>query len=173
MLTPATIAKHPIHPMLITFPVGLWFFSLVCDIVFLAGSHASVWATVAFYSMVGGFIGALAAAVPGLIDLLSLKSPKIRRIGLYHMGLNLTAVALYAINIYLRISQPAMVTVAFALSLAGILLITVSGWLGAEIVHVHGVGVVTQGVAKPILRRRSGCDPLKEDCKPQWETEEV
>ena len=76
MQTPATIARHPIHPMLITFPVGLWIFSLVCDIVFLAGSHAPVWETVAFYSMVGGILGALAAAVPGFIDLLSLKNPK-------------------------------------------------------------------------------------------------
>jgi len=173
MQTPATIAKHPIHPMLIVFPVGLWIFSLACDIAFVFGSHAAVWATVAFYSMVGGFLGALAAAVPGLIDLLSLKDHKVRRLGITHMVINLTAVALYAANIYLRVSNPGQTTSAFVLSVFGVGLIAVSGWLGGEIVHVHGVGVVT---AKPerklTLKQRSGCDPLKEDC-PQWETEEV
>jgi predicted membrane protein DUF2231 len=68
--TPASIGKHPIHPMLIVFPIGLWIFSLACDLIRLAGAPGDAWATVAFFSMVGGFIGALCAAVPGFIDLL-------------------------------------------------------------------------------------------------------
>src|SRR5688572_22724486 len=71
MRTPASVAGHPIHPMLIVFPVGLLIFSLVCDLISLVVTDDSVWATVALYTMVGGFIGALLAAVPGLIDLLS------------------------------------------------------------------------------------------------------
>ena len=172
MQTPASIARHPIHPMLVTFPVGLWIFSLVCDIVFLAGSHAGVWETVAFYSMVGGLLGALAAAVPGLVDLISLKASRARRIGLFHMGINLTAVALYAVNIYLRIMDPGRVQAAFVLSVIGVALIAVSGWLGGEIVHVHGVGVVTPSSARLVARPRSQCDPAREDCR-HWETEEV
>jgi uncharacterized membrane protein len=70
MRTPASISKHPIHPMLIVFPIGLWIFSLVCDLLHLAGASGDAWLTVAFYSMVGGLIGALCAAVPGFIDLL-------------------------------------------------------------------------------------------------------
>jgi len=159
--------------MLVTFPIGLWIFSLVCDLVFLFGSGASVWSTVAFYSMVGGTVGALAAAVPGLIDLLSLKEPKIRRIGIIHMLINLTAVVLYVINLYLRISDPTRITGAFALSVIGVGLIAVSGWLGGEIVHVHGVGVVTHGPDKVSHKSRLKCDPLREDCKPQWETEKA
>jgi uncharacterized membrane protein len=171
MQTPASIARHPIHPMLVTFPIGLWIFSLICDIVFLTGSHAAVWATVAFYSMAGGILGALAAAVPGLIDLFSLKSQKVRRLGFTHMAINLTAVVLYAINIYLRISDPARVTGAFALSVAGVALIAVSGWIGGEIVHVHGVGVVAHGRERlPVPK--SGCDPRTEECT-RWETDEV
>jgi uncharacterized membrane protein len=60
MRTPASIVKHPIHPMLIVFPIGLWIFSLICDLIRLAGASPDVWATVAFYSMVGGLIGASA-----------------------------------------------------------------------------------------------------------------
>ena len=73
MRTPASILKHPIHPMLIVFPIGLWIFSLACDLIRLAGASGDAWSTVAFFSMVGGFIGALCAAVPGFIDLLFYK----------------------------------------------------------------------------------------------------
>lgn len=51
MRTPASIGKHPIHPMLIAFPIGLWIFSLVCDLVYLGGGQANIWATVALYAV--------------------------------------------------------------------------------------------------------------------------
>src|SRR6476661_2694429 len=70
--TPANIAGHPIHPMLVTIPIGLWIFSFVCDLAFVFGRGAPVWSTVALYTMAGGIVGALAAAVFGFIDLLSL-----------------------------------------------------------------------------------------------------
>jgi uncharacterized membrane protein len=73
MRTPASIFKHPIHPMLIVFPIGLWIFFLACDLIRLAGAPGDEWSAVAFFSMVGGFIGALCAAVPGFIDLLFYK----------------------------------------------------------------------------------------------------
>ena len=66
MRTPANIAKHPIHPMLIPIPIGLWIFSLVCDLIQAAGSADPAWPTVALYTMGGGIVDALAAAVPGL-----------------------------------------------------------------------------------------------------------
>jgi hypothetical protein len=73
MRTPASIFTHPIHPMLIVFPIGLWIFSLACDLIRLAGASGDAWSIVALFSMVGGFIGALCAAVPGFIDLLFYK----------------------------------------------------------------------------------------------------
>ena len=108
MRTPASIFKHPIHPMLIVFPIGLWIFSLACDLIRLAGASGDAWSTVAFFSMIGGLIGALCAAVPGFIDLLFYKggAPPVKKIALTHMAINLTAVVLYAINIWLRASGP-------------------------------------------------------------------
>src|SRR5687768_7744905 len=105
MRTPASIAKHPIHPMLVTIPIGLWLFSLVSDLVFRFGGGGDQWQTVAFYAMVGGVVGALLAAIPGIIDMLSLpKYPK--RTAITHMALNLTVVALYVINIFVRLGNP-------------------------------------------------------------------
>ena len=147
MRTPASISKHPIHPMLIVFPIGLWIFSLACDLIRLAGVPGDAWITVAFYSMVGGLIGALCAAVPGLIDLLYYKggTPPVKKIALTHMTINLIVVALYAINIWLRSStlgiKDASMSTPVLLSIIGVALLFVSGWLGGQMVHVYGVGV--------------------------------
>jgi uncharacterized membrane protein len=147
MRTPASISKHPIHPMLIVFPIGLWVFSLACDLIRLAGASGDAWITVAYYSMVGGFIGALCAAVPGLIDLIYYKggAAPVKKIALTHMSINLIVVALYAINIWLRAGEPgikgANMSVPVLLSILGVALLCVSGWLGGQMVHVYGVGV--------------------------------
>jgi uncharacterized membrane protein len=141
MRTPASIARHPLHPMLIVFPVGLWLFSLVCDIAMLAGATSPGWQPAAFYTMVGGLIGALAAAVPGFIDLLSLRAASVRRIALTHMTLNLVVVALYAVNIWLRMQATTDMRLPVLLSVVAVILLAVSGWLGGEMVHVHRVGV--------------------------------
>jgi uncharacterized membrane protein len=133
--------------MLIIFPIGLWIFSSACDLIRLAGASADAWSTVAFFSMIGGLIGALCAAVPGFIDLLFYKGgvPPVKKIGLTHMAINLTAVVLYAINIWLCASGPTNLGTSLSapvvLSIIGVALLFVSGWLGGQMVHVYGVGV--------------------------------
>ena len=147
MRTPASVFKHPIYPMLIAFPIGLWIFSLVCDLVRLAGASSETWSTIAFFSMVGGLIGALCASVPGFIDLFFYKGglPPVKKTALTHMTINLTAAILYAINIWLRASNPVIVGTSLSLpvvlSIIGVALIFVSAWLGGQTVHVYGVGV--------------------------------
>ena len=141
MRTPASIAGHPIHPMLIVFPVGLLIFSLICDLISTRSADPATWALVAFYTMVGGFIGALVAAVPGLIDLLSLADKAIKKTAITHMSINLVAVALYAVNIWLRASATTNTGTPLLLSVVGVALLAVSGWLGGKMVHEHGVGV--------------------------------
>src|SRR3954468_9191117 len=101
MQTPASIARHPIHPMLVPIPIGLWIFSFVCDLFHASGASAEAWTTVALYTMAGGIIGALLAALPGLVDLLSLPEGP-RSTAIKHMALNLTIVALYIINFAMR-----------------------------------------------------------------------
>jgi uncharacterized membrane protein len=139
MRTPANIAKHPIHPMLVAIPIGLWIFSFVCDIVPLLGGTSENWPVVARYTMVGGIIGALVAAVPGFIDMLALPWAT-KRIALMHMAINLTVVALYVVNVYLRARHVESHTPVW-LSFIAILMLVGSGWLGGKMVYVHGVAV--------------------------------
>jgi len=145
MISKVSIAKHPIHPMLVPLPIGLWIFSLVCDIIFLT-NREPVWSTIAFYSMAGGIIGALLAALPGLLDLLAIPPSPPKRIGLWHLGINLGVVALYLVNfLWRRQLADHWSTGPFALSILAVLLLCVSGWLGGEMVYVHGVAVVPAG----------------------------
>jgi uncharacterized membrane protein len=133
--------------MLIVFPIGLWVFSLVCDLIRLSGVTGDAWSTVAFFSMVGGFVGALCAAVPGFIDLLYYKggAPPVKKIALTHMAINLTVVVLYALNIWLRASVRSSISTGMStpvvLSIIGVKLLVVPGWLGGQMVHVYGVSV--------------------------------
>lgn len=137
--TPARIGKHPIHPMLVALPIGLWIVALVFDIVYAISSNP-LWRTLAFWNVGAGIIGALLAAVPGFVDYLDLDG-RARRIATYHMVLNLAAVAIFAVNWYVRTRVPADSWWPLALSVIGVVGITVSGWLGGELVYVERVGV--------------------------------
>lgn len=141
MASPASFKGHPIHPMLVVFPLGLWTFSLVCDVVYLFGWGGAAWASAALYAIGGGVVGALLAAIPGLIDLLSLKEPRTRRIGILHMVVNLAAVAVFAFDFWLRLDAGTGAGLPVLLSILGVALISLSGWLGGELVYVHGVAV--------------------------------
>lgn len=144
MRTPANIAGHPIHPMLVTIPIGLWIFSLVADLIALRSDAPETWALVALYALIGGIVGALAAALPGLIDLLSLKDRAIKKTALVHMSLNLAIVALYVVNALLRWDTTAVGGLPLALSVLAIAMLAVSGWLGGKMVYLAGVGVSTE-----------------------------
>jgi uncharacterized membrane protein len=133
-----SIAGHPIHPMLVTLPIGLWIFSLVCDLAF-AGTGNAQWQTTAYLTLGGGIVGALLAAVPGLIDLLSLHEGTERRTGILHMVLNLAIVAVQAINFWLRTLADYNVGLTLGLSVVAVVALVVSGWLGGHLVHVLGV----------------------------------
>jgi uncharacterized membrane protein len=142
MKSRASIAGHPIHPMLVTFPIGLWGFSFVADLIYLVqGGSNPVWASVAYYAMAGGIIGALVAAVFGFIDLLLVTVGQTRRIGIMHMTLNLIVVVLYAINLFVRTGSQGVGKGLVWLSALSILLLVTSGWLGGELVFRYGVGV--------------------------------
>jgi uncharacterized membrane protein len=145
MRTPASIAGHPIHPMLVPIPIGLWIFSLVSDLVHVGGGTAA-WGTVALFTMGGGIVGALAAALFGFIDMLSLP-PGPRKTALVHMAINLAVVALFVLNFWLRLHtespEPGKL---IWLSIIAIGLLVISGWLGGKLVYEHGVGVDTKAL---------------------------
>jgi uncharacterized membrane protein len=126
--------------MLVALPMGLWVFALVCDVMHAATAD-TVWQTVAIYCIAGGIVGALVAAVPGLIDYLSIDEAAMKRIANFHLALNLGAVVIFAINLWLRFRLPADSYLPLGMSLVGVLAIGIGGWLGGEMVYVKGMAV--------------------------------
>ena len=138
MASKASIAGHPIHPMLVGIPIGLFVFAMVADLASMVNGASDAWRTVAFYCIGGGIVGALLAAPFGLIDLLSIRDERAKKIGIMHMGINLAVVALFVINFILR-WQGASNATPFLLTVLAVVLLLVSGWLGGEMVFRHGV----------------------------------
>lgn len=136
----ASVAKHPIHPMLVVIPLGLWTAALALDVV-AAVTTNTMWRTIAFWNIVGGIIGALLAAVPGFVDYFTLQG-RIARIATWHMVLNLAAVALFTLNAFVHVRVGIESWWPLVLSIIGVLGVFVSGWLGGEMVYVERMGVV-------------------------------
>ena len=143
MSTPASIAKHPIHPMLVAIPIGLWIFSMAADLIFLFGWGSLMWKTVALYTIAGGIVGALMAAVPGFIDFTSITDRRVRKIAVSHMVANLTVVVLFGLSFWLRLVNP-LGRLPIAVSAIATVLLVLGGWLGGHMVFVHGMGVAEQ-----------------------------
>jgi uncharacterized membrane protein len=158
MASPASIKKHPVHPMLVGLPIGLWVFALVCDIVAEAGG-SGVWSTIAFYCVAAGIGGAVMAAVPGLVDYFSIDEAEMKRIANFHLIANSVALLIFAVNLWARYALPAGSRVPLILSLLGVAGIGIGGWLGGEMVYVKGMAVQAvedlsrKSNEKPRLRR--------------------
>jgi uncharacterized membrane protein len=142
MESKASIRKHPVHPMLVAFPIGLWTFAFVCDIVY-AVSPGRIWQDMALYTLLGGVLTALLAAIPGFIDYLAITDRNVKRVATIHMVLNLLAVAIFIFNLGLRLNPPARAGIQpIVISAIGIAFIVVSGWFGGTLVYKHRVGVI-------------------------------
>jgi uncharacterized membrane protein len=140
MSSPASIARHPLHPILIPLPIGLWVFSLVADLVFLFGWGGPAWKEVAWYTIGGGIVGAVLAAVPGLIDFFSITDRRAGRVALFHLVCTVTALLVFVISFVFRYRDP-LGAGPVVVSAIGVIVLGIGGWLGGELVFVHGMGV--------------------------------
>ncbi len=138
----ARLFGHPIHQMLIVFPLGLLATAAIFDVIHLVTNNPR-WTEIAYWLIAAGIIGGLTAAVFGLIDWLGIPAnTRAKRIGLLHGGGNVVVVVLFAGSWLLRRDNPtAPETLALILSFLGVGLALFTGWLGGELVSRLGVGV--------------------------------
>lgn len=139
---------HPFHPILVTVPIGAWVASVVFDIVALASNEEEATFAEGAYWLIGiGIIGAVLAAVFGLMDLLNIaRGTRAFKVGLTHMTINLTVVILFAVDFAIRASQgyEESSVGTFVLSLVALALLGVSGWLGGMLAYHYGVRVAAE-----------------------------
>ena len=143
MRSRAAIAGHPLHPAVVTIPVGAFTVALVADAVRLLGGGNGGWAVTAKYAIWVGLVGALLAALLGFVDYFRVTmSAAGRRLANIHMVLNLVAVVLYAASCWLRDAAGDPPDLAVLLSTVAFFLLLGSGWLGGEMAFKHKIGVV-------------------------------
>ena len=142
MQAKARLFGHPIHQMLIVFPLGLLATGVIFDVIHLV-TGGPRWAEVAYWMITAGIIGGLAAAPFGFADWLGIPGgTRAKRIGLLHGGGNLIVVFLFAASWVLRRDNPTVPeTLALIPSFLGAGLAMLTGWLGGELVDRLAIGV--------------------------------
>ena len=135
----ATVAGHPIHPILVTFPIGCFVAAVVCDIV-------SIWAGVAFWAamstaLIGfGIAGTLIAGFFGFVDYLSAPmSAAAKSVGAWHLTVMVCVAIVFGVAFALRVGAHAT-PAGYVLTVAGAVLLVVGGTLGGSLAHRHLVG---------------------------------
>ena len=151
-MTGARIAGHPIHPILVGIPIGLCTFSVFADIIRLAGLGKAVWFDVAVYAIAGGIVGSLVAAIPGLVDYLTVTDARVRDMAFAHVIAALFVVAIFGWSLWQRWEGDHGLG-PVAVSIVGVLLLGVVGWLGGEMVFVHGMGMDAAAAAPRAQRK--------------------
>ena len=151
MYSKARIAGHPIHPMLVHFPIALFLGGLLALLAHM-GTGELFWYRVSYIAILAGAVGAVAAAVVGTIDLFAgiPRGTPARATGLKHMALNVVALVVFAtVGFLMNGSYHAHldntlneldVTLPLVLSIGGALVLAVSGTLGSKLAYKHHVG---------------------------------
>ena len=164
----ASIAGHPIHPMLIPFPIALFLAAFVCDLVFWGTRNAS-WGDAALWLLGAGLITAALAAIAGLTDFLGERQIREMSTAWWHAGGNVVVVLVELGNWYLRYAQGtgAILPTSVILSAVAVALLVFTGWLGGHMVYRERVGVADQaGANEPTWMheraQRGPAEPLRQ-----------
>jgi uncharacterized membrane protein len=152
MYSKARVAGHPIHPMIVGFPIA-FYTATVATLLAYVGTHEAFWYRVAMIANLAGIATALVAVVPGAIDLFALPArSRARATGLKHAGFNLIATGLFVVTallLYRSWTHRMMVngeylfeaTIPLAMSVVAWVSMVIAGSLGWTLVQTHHVGV--------------------------------
>lgn len=138
----ARLLGHPIHPMLIPFPIAFFIGAFLADLAYVALLD-TFWAGAAFWLLAAGLAGAALAALAGFTDFLGDRRIRALRDAWIHMLGNVTLVLIELVNLLLRLGDPAgpLPAPGLYLSAAAFLLLGLTGWKGGDLVYRHRVGI--------------------------------
>lgn len=144
----AAIGGHPIHPVLVSFPIAFLVGGLVSDLAYWR-TDDTFWARASLWLIAAGVMTGLLAAVFGFIDFVTIRRARHTPGWIHFLG-NLTAVVLSAVSVWLRLGNPEGAVMPWGLTLSGLvaLILLVTGWLGGELTFRYKIGVV-EGKHRP------------------------
>lgn len=142
----ASIAGHPIHPLLVPLPIGFLVGALITDVTYTMSTWW-MWAYASSWLLGAGIVTALLAALAGFTDFFGDRRIRALRKAWYHMIGNLVAVVLAIVNfiVHTRDGAAAVIPLGVTLSAITVLLLLFNGWMGGELVFRHRVGVRSAG----------------------------
>jgi uncharacterized membrane protein len=146
MKTIASFAGEPIHPMLVHYPIALWTTSVITDALYFFQRNSSLM-LISKFLIAAGIVGALLAALPGIVDWTTISDRAAKRTGNLHLVLNVSALLLFGVSLYLRMKNYGaplvnfQLKVPFVVSLVGWLDMSIAASLGGKLVYQHRMGV--------------------------------
>jgi uncharacterized membrane protein len=140
------IAGHPLHPAIVTMPIGFLVAVAATDIVYWL-TKDFFWARASFWLIAAGLVTGILAGITGFLDFLRIGRVRKHTAGWAHMYANVTALVLTAINLGLRLGDPgeSIVFTGLAISVIVATLLGISGWYGGELVYRHKIAVIGYG----------------------------
>lgn len=143
--TVVAVAGHPLHPMLVTFPIALLLCALGSDLAFW-WTVDPFWARMSLWLLGGGTLMGLVAGLSGTVELLAISGVRRRAVGWSHFVSAVMLLSVGFTNWLWRLEDPAaaILPLGLALSALGALLVAVAGWLGGKLVFEHQIGVVDE-----------------------------
>src|SRR5260370_10147289 len=138
----ASFAGEPVHPMFVPYPIALWTTSVITDLIFYFNRNTSL-VLISKFLIAAGIIGAILAAIPGIIDWWTLTDPVVTKVANWHARLNIVALVIFGSSLYLRMRHFGAPMVGFHLkipfivSFAGWVLMAISASLGGKLVYEH------------------------------------
>jgi uncharacterized membrane protein/nitrite reductase/ring-hydroxylating ferredoxin subunit len=138
----ANIKGHPLHPILVSFPIAFFIGTFLSDAMLIL-SDQLFWGQMAKYLEAGGIISALIAAVPGIIDYYSTVPPESSAMkrATMHGILNLSMLFVFGMALLLRKNNEISIYIILLLEGTGVVILTIAGWLGGTLVHRNQIGV--------------------------------
>lgn len=142
MKSKAHFKSHPLHPILIAFPVAFYIGTFLFDLLAIIKDDSGFRIT-AQYVHIAGLVGAVVAAIPGVIDYIYTVPPdsSAKKRGATHGIMNSTALIIFIVALVCKYNANISHYIPLALEFAGVVLTSIAGWLGGTLVHRNQVSV--------------------------------
>lgn len=141
--TQVAVAGHPLHPMLVTFPIAFLIGAFGSDAAYWYTADP-FWARMSFWLLGGGTAMGILAGIAGTVELLAIRGIRLRAASWSHFVAAVMLLSVAFANWVIRLddAEAAVLPYGIYLSALGAALVAVAGWLGGKLVFEHRVGVV-------------------------------
>jgi uncharacterized membrane protein len=139
------IKGHPLHAMMVTFPIAFLVSVVATDLAWIVFQD-QFWARLSLWLVGAGAFAGAAAGLAGALELLLIPGVRRRGVSWSHFVAAMTLISVAFTNWYLRLAgfTEMILPWGFMLSLLGAVLVAVAGWLGANLVFDHKIGIVEE-----------------------------